>query len=238
MTMHNPRHTLSRMPTITEIERRNRALVAFALLTGARDMALASIKLKHVDLVAGSVFQDARDVKTKFSKSFTTFFFPVGDDMRQIVVGWINYLRTDKLWGNDDPLFPCTEIGIGLSRHFEAIGLLRMHWSTASPIRAIFQQAFTAAGLPYFNPHGFRSTLVQLGQTRCQTPEQFKAWSQNLGHEGVLTTFYSYGSVAPNRQGEIIKNLSAHAEIDSPGRDQALVIKMMQMMRDHELRPG
>ena len=43
------------------------------------------MKLKHVDLAAGAVYQDAREVKTKFSKSFTTFFFPVGDDIRQIV---------------------------------------------------------------------------------------------------------------------------------------------------------
>ena len=28
-----------------------------------------------------------------------------------------------------------------------------------------------------------------------------------MGHEGVLTTFYSYGTVAPRRQGEIIKAL-------------------------------
>ena len=45
-------------------------------------------------------------------------------------------------------------------------------------------------------------------QTACRTPEQIKAWSQNLGHEGVLTTFYSYGCVAQNRQGEIIKDLA------------------------------
>lgn len=207
-TLEQVKHALAKMPTTTEIERRNRALVAFALLTGARDTALASIKLKHVDLAAGSVYQDAREVKTKFSKSFTTFFFPVGDEVRQILVDWINYLRLVKLWGNDDPLFPSTEIAVGASRQFEATGLMRAHWSTASPIRAIFQQAFTAAGLPYFNPHSFRSTLVQLGEARCQTPEQFKAWSQNLGHDGVLTTFYSYGSVAPRRQGEIIKDLA------------------------------
>jgi hypothetical protein len=41
----------------------------------------------------------------------------------------------------------------------------------------------------------------------CQTPEQCKAWSQNLGHEGVLTTFYSYGAVGSRRQGEIIHGL-------------------------------
>ena len=61
-------------------------MIAFALLTGARDSAIASMKLKHVDLVGRSVFQDARDVKTKFSKSFTTFFFPVGDGIQVALI--------------------------------------------------------------------------------------------------------------------------------------------------------
>jgi integrase/recombinase XerD len=38
------------MPCASDVELRNRALVAFAILTGARDGALASLKLKHVDL--------------------------------------------------------------------------------------------------------------------------------------------------------------------------------------------
>ena len=85
------------------------------------------------------------------------------------------------------------------------------HWSNATPIRAIFKDSFTRAGLPYFNSHSFRSTLAQLGQQLCQTPEQFKAWSQNLGHEKVMTTFASYGEVAPARQADIIREL-AHVE--------------------------
>ena len=90
-----------------------------------------------------------------------------------------------------------------------AVGIGRKAWATAAPIRAIFKQAFEAAGLDYFNPHSFRSTLVQMGEKLCQTPEHFKAWSQNLGHEGVMTTFTSYGAVAPRRQGEIIMELAS-----------------------------
>jgi integrase len=195
------------MPATTEIERRDRALVAFTILTGARDGAIASLKLKHVDIDQGRVDQDARQVKTKFSKSFTTWFFPVGDDIRQIVVDWVNYLRREKLWGLDDPLFPATKIVVGNSRHFEASGLDRKHWSGAGPIRDIFKRAFAAAGLPYFNPHSFRKTLALLGGQICKSPEEYKAWSQNLGHENVLTTFSSYGDVARHRQAEIIRAL-------------------------------
>lgn len=207
-TLEQVKHVISTMPVETEIHRRNRALIAFTLLTGARDSAIASMKLKHVDLSAGCVHQDAREVRTKFSKTFTTFFFPIGDGIREIVTDWVTYLRDEKLWGNDDPLFPATRIALGSTRQFEAVGLERKHWSSAAPIRSIFRDAFKGAGLEYFNPHSFRNTLVRLGETVCQSPEQFKAWSQNLGHEKVLTTFYSYGEVGNRRQGEIIKDLA------------------------------
>jgi integrase len=79
---------------------------------------------------------------------------------------------------------------------------------TRALIRTIFREAFQRAGLPYFNPHSFRNTLVRLGQDLCKSPEAFKAWSQNLGHEKVLTTFTSYGAVACDRQGEILRSLT------------------------------
>jgi integrase len=203
------------MPATSEIERRDRALIAFTALTGARDGAIASLKLRHIDIDEGRVDQDARQVNTKFSKSFETWVFPVGDDIRQIVVDWINYLRKEKFWGLDDPLFPATRIVVGNTRHFEASGLDRKHWSTAGPIRTILKDAFAAAGLPYFNPHRFRKTLALLGGQICTSPEEYKAWSQNLGHENVLTTFSSYGDVARHRQAEIIRALGTSAK-DSP----------------------
>jgi integrase len=207
-TLVQVRHVIAMMPNESETDRRNRTLVAFTLLTGARDSAIASIKLKHVDMQTGCIFQDARDVRTKFSKTFTSYFFPVGVDIRAIVEDWVLYLRNTKLWSNDAPLFPATQVLFNpTSRQFEATGIGNKGWSSTGPIRAIFQEAFGNAGLPYFNPHSFRNTLVQLGESICRSPEDFKAWSQNLGHEKVLTTFFSYGEVAQNRQGEIIQAL-------------------------------
>jgi integrase len=214
------KHVINTMPAGTEIERRNRALIAFTLLTGARDRAIASMKLKHVDLAANCLNQDARDVKTKFSKTFTTFFFPVGNEIRQVVAEWISFFREEKLWGNDDPLFPATHIAVGPSHEFEVSGLERKHWSSATPIRTIFREAFASAGLRYFNPHSFRNTLVRLGQDVCHSAEEFKAWSQNLGHEQVLTTFLSYGEVACDRQGEIIRALATPPPASQSNADE------------------
>ena len=88
------------------------------------------------------MFQDARDVKTKYSKTFTSNFFPVEIEIKNIVIDWVQYLTKDLLFGNDDPLFPKIEMIVIDKRQFEASGLKPEHWSNASPIRKIFKDAF------------------------------------------------------------------------------------------------
>jgi integrase len=105
-TMEQIRRVITLMPAGSEIERRNRSLLAFTILTGARDGAIASFKLKHIDITEERVDHDAREVRSKASKTFTTYFFPVGDDLREIVVEWVAYLRTVALWGPETHYFP------------------------------------------------------------------------------------------------------------------------------------
>lgn len=235
-TLEQVHHVLETMPAETDIEKRNRALIALALLSGARGGALASLKLKHIDLHQGCVFQDAREVRTKASKTFTTVFYPVGGDALQIVTDWCEHLRTRLLWGDDDPLFPRTLIGLGEQGGFQPIGLSRIHWTGTGSIRAIYKQAFAAAGLPYFNPHCFRDALVQLGERICTTPEEFKAWSQNIGHERVLTTFTSYGKVPAARQAELIRGLGQAQSNSEEDRVTNLVNEALRLLQKVEIR--
>lgn len=194
------------------------------LLTGARDGAVVTLKLKHLDLTEGRVIQDAREVATKFGKSFDTWFFPVGDDVRRIVEEWAAYLSQELLWGPDDPLFPATRMEVGKEHHFQPAGLDRRHWSSAGPIREVFRRGFAVAGLPYFSPHRLRDTLVAFAEQRCRTPEEFKAWSQNLGHNQVLTTFTSYGTVPAVRQAAIIRGLVEKAALPNTALDEIAAI--------------
>ncbi len=234
-TLEQIHHVLQSMPADTDVELRNRALVAFTILTGARDGAVASMKLKHVDTAEGKVVQDAREVNTKFSKSFITTFFPVGQEVRQIVVEWVTFLTNEKLFGPTDPLFPATQVVLGAGHCFQAGGLSRSHWSNATPIRAIFKEAFEHAGLPYANPHSFRKTLAQLGERLCRTPEEFKAWSQNLGHEQVLTTFSSYGNLTGRRQAELIRNLGRRSETPSNVDPIDQAMRLLEQARHRSL---
>lgn len=210
-TLEQIHYAISLMPSESLIDLRNRALMACAILIGARDAALASLKLKHVMIEEGVVLQDARDVRTKFSKTFPTFYFPVGGGAREIFEDWIRRLRRLG-WTDEDPLFPSTAIRHGESLLYEVSGLEREHWNTTGPIRKVFRTAFERAELPYFHPHSFRRTIVELGGRICRNPEETKAWSQNLGHSSVHTTWSSYGVVSSDRQGAVIREIEGRAE--------------------------
>lgn len=203
------RHVLTNMSASTVLARRDRALVAFAAATGARVNALATFQLGHVDLQNGFVEQDARTVRTKFAKTFRTYFMPVVDGALEIVQAWVEERRQDHLCAAADPLFPATAMGLGEGGSFAPVGIALHGWTTTSPIRDIFRRVFAAAGLPYYNPHSFRDMLVRHAMALDMSPEQMKAWSQNLGHSDVLTTFTSYGSVPVHRQGSLIKATQA-----------------------------
>jgi integrase len=208
-TLEQVRHVLATMPTATVLERRDRALVALAAITGARAMALATFRLGHVNLEAQCVEQDARTVATKFAKTFRTWFMPGCDGAAEIVRDWVHELTDDHLWGPADPLFPATALGLGEHGGFQPQGLARHGWTSSGPIRDVFRRAFAAAGLPYFNPHSFRNMLVRHAMALGLGPEELKAWSQNLGHSDVLTTFTSYGALPEHRQGELIRARTA-----------------------------
>lgn len=213
---------LEAMPGCTCLERRDRAIIAFVLLTGARDGAVISAKLKHVDLANSRFFQDAREVQTKFGKTINADFFPVGDLALSLVCGWISDLRSEMGWGDEDPLFPATRTLLGPSNVFEAAGLERKNWATTAPIREAFKQGCAAANVPYFHPHSVRKTLFLHGQRVCRTPEELKAWSQSLGHEHLLTSFTSYGHVPPMRQAELLRDIGSRRQAQRPDHEEML----------------
>lgn len=232
-SLEQVRQVIGLMPAGSEIQQRDRAVVALILLTAARDGAVPSLKRKHLDLPGRRIVFDAREVRTKFSKSFSAWFLRVGDDIEAIVDDWATYLDKQALWGPDDPLFPATRLEVGPDRRFHPVGLDRKHWRTAGPIRAIFREAFTRADLPYSSPHTLRKTLARLGQQLCRTPEELKAWSQNFGHESVLTTLTSYGEVDPHRQAEIIRSLGR----PNAGQDDAIQELIRAATRVADSRP-
>ena len=208
-SMQQAAHAFQVMPFGTEFEKRDKALFAFLMLTGARDGAVASLKIKHVNVDLGHVFQNAREVNTKAAKTIMCQFFPVDACYRDCFTTWLAYLKEVKFFGPEDALFPKARVGVLPGQGFANLGLAREGFANAAKLNSIIRGAFSAVQMPEYTPHSFRKTLTHYGNEVCQKPEEFKAWSMNLGHDNVATTINSYLPVTVERQLELIKNISS-----------------------------
>ena len=206
-TLSQLKLVVEKMPFETDIQKRNRAIVAFLILTACRGKVLTTLKIKHVCLETERVDQIPQEVETKFSKKIITYFFPVDEIFKNIVIDWVNYLINIKQFDYDAPLFPNTKLTLDENDQFSREMLDFAPWKSTTPIRNIIKQAFKDADLPYYNPHAFRNTIVLLSYKYCKTPEDLKAWSQNIGHNSIMTTLNSYGQIDEYNQGKIIKRL-------------------------------
>jgi len=200
-------HAFRLMPEETGLHNRDKALFALWVMTGARAGALASLRLKHVNVIDGLVFQDGREVKTKNAKTLETWFFPVDPMYLTFFTAWVQHLTNDHLFGPGDALFPKQRL-TNVNGRFVANGFEREPYANSQIINMVVGAAFTNSGQPVFAPHSIRRTLAMWGDRICTTMEQRKAWSQNLGHESLSTTISAYMPVNRERQGELLKSLT------------------------------
>lgn len=193
----------------TEIDRRDQAIIAFLLLSGMRDKAVATLPLGCFDRNALKVDQNpAKGVQTKFGKSFVSVLFPFSDKLVGCIVGWAEYLESTKLFTATDPLFPKSKVEQekgGLT--FVATEVDRSFWKGTGSIRSILRKRAEEADLAYRHPHTFRHAAVALAMKQCKNAEEIKAVSQNFGHEHVGTTMMTYGTLDQFRVVDVIGGL-------------------------------
>ncbi|PZP40151.1 MAG: recombinase XerC [Pseudomonas fluorescens] len=206
-TIDQMRQAIAAMPHETELEKRDRAVIALAACTAARDAALISLRLEDVDVANRTVWQNPKHVRTKYRKGINTTWVPVVPEWEEIVVQWVEFLRQEKGFGDKDPLFPLTLVELNPDKQeFEEKGLSSDFWKSAAAVRAIFRKGFERVGLPYFHPHTCRHMLTNW-MMENGSQQEFKALSQNLGHEHVMTTYNSYGSLSVETQRKLIRNI-------------------------------
>lgn len=222
------RKAFAGMPTKTTIDRRDRAVFALLGLTGIRDGALITLKLKHFNETDLRILQNPNEVATKNAKRIDTFLIDIASELKAALIDWKHHLVEKELFSPTDPLFPKTAIGQDRNDCFVAVGLSREHWASAQSVRNLVKAAFEAVGLPYFHPHTFRHMLVEQAYRLCRTPEQFKAWSQNFGHEDVLTTLRSYGKIDLQRQRQILQSIGQ----EFLDENQPLTLKDLKLLKE------
>ncbi len=207
-TLEELQKTLEGMPYKTDIQKRDRAIFAFVIITCVRDDALVSLKRKHVSAEDKVVWQDPKIVRTKGRKGIVTrFVSQVMPEAEAVVLEWLQYIDDVLGFLPNDPLFPKTLVKNNPeSLVFEAQGLSREHWANAGPVRELFKQAFHAVDIPYYNPHLFRNAVCKWGLKNL-TSYEYKALSQNIGHEHAMTTYNSYAKLSEDEQLEAVANI-------------------------------
>ncbi len=198
------KHALAMMPETTPRELRDKALMSLLCLCGPRVGAIATLRIKHVDLDEKCVMQNPREVATKFGKPIDSFFHKGFPEAETVLAKWITYLDEVALYGSDDPLFPATAISAKGTEGFKATGFERRHWSTTEPVRKIVNAAFKNAGLEAYGPHSFRHMHSRHISRTCKNVAELVAASQNLGHSDALMTLKHYGQISREDQRRLI----------------------------------
>ena len=214
-TMKQVKAVIESIEPRNEVDLRDRALISFTLLTGARISAIASLPMQAFDRNDEVVDQNPKlNVKTKYSKQITTVLFSLEyKEPRQYFLEWYDYLANERGFGSQDPIFPATKVDNGKENiSFYSTGKVdRTFWKNSGSARKIFEKRFLSAGVPYFHPHTLRHLVVKEIMKIPLTEEQKKAISQNLGHSQVATTFgsYGYGQISEDRQVELLKAIES-----------------------------
>ncbi len=197
----------------SEIEMRDKALISLILLTGARISAIISLPMRSFDKEKLTIDQDPKlGVATKFSKRIVSALITFSyKEPLNYFLEWFDYLERQKEFKPNDPIFPATKIENGKENlsYYNTGEVEPIFWKSSSSSRKIFEKRFKQAGVKYYHPHTLRHLLVKEIAKLPLTEEQKKAFSQNLGHEHIGTTFgsYGYGKIDENRQIEIIRDI-------------------------------
>lgn len=193
----------------SDINLRDRALIAFTALSGMRDLAIVSLPISCFNVKTLEVEQEPlKGVKTKFSKQILTRLFVFDEVLLNYVIDWYQYLVDTKLYKLSYPLFPRTQVEQAGKDDFGFIakGIEPEFWSDAGAMRKIFKQRANDVGLEYFSPHKFRHFAINKAYEFIETAEQMKAVSQNVGHENIGTTF-GYGYIPQKRVSEVVASM-------------------------------
>ncbi|MEQ3626178.1 MAG: site-specific integrase, partial [Marinobacter sp.] len=191
------------MPQASVLQRRDRAMVAFAFISGFRGAALTALRRKHLDLDSLSVVQDAGDVPAKNGKSYRAKWFPRTKRFQDVFLLWVQELK-DFGFEPQDALFPN---GTNLQARVQSKAPVEP-LASSRPLQNAFAKASARLGKVY-TPHSARHTLKALGATMCRSNEHRKAWSMNLGHSDEQITEKHYAKMSQSRSSELIEALGS-----------------------------
>lgn len=215
----------------SEVDTRDRAIIAFTLLSGIRVDAMISLKIGSFDKEKLIVDQNpSAGVRTKNSKRILTVLFEFDDKLLQYFLNWHSHIL-GKGFEENDPLFPRSKLNQGMKdiSFQSAEEVERLSWNGTGQIRNIFKTRSRNANLPYHSPHSLRHLAVYLALKYSISGEQLKAISQNFGHEYVATTLSAYANYGDEELVRILMSMKFKGE---PKKFESEILRKIKELLD------
>lgn len=190
----------------TVVDRRNKAYVGMHLLTAGRTAAVVSLPIQAWNFSAQCVTFDARYCKTKFSKSFVSYFNPTPARVAELVEAWIVELQ-GLGFTSLDPIFPrCDHVWRRTDNAPQ-----RKYYTSGAVLSKVLHGAFAGVGVSEITPHAIRTTMHRLVDDIAKNNMERKALSENHGHASETTTINSYSNLTETDKEAKMKKLRNRA---------------------------
>ena len=192
-------------PENNVIDKRDKALLCFLLLSAGRIDAIrtapiCSFNTKNYDFIQNPQL----GMKTKFSKYIDSTLFRFKQEYIDIIVNWVNLLVKDYKFGKSAPLFP--KITVDYKDTSKYI-VTKEFYKNQGSISSILRKRFKNIGQKGYSAHKFRHLALDTALGLVKNGKQFKAVTQNVGHESVTTVMKSYANMKPQEYKKIVKDL-------------------------------
>lgn len=200
-------------PVNDDVDRRDKALLCFLLLSAGRVDAVRTLQLGALNPKTLDLVQDPTEgVHTKRNKYIRSTLFRFDNRYIDIIKDWLRFLIEDKQFKPTDPLFPKLVQG----ENNKAIYVLsKEFYSTQTKINEIIAKRCKDKNIATYSAHEFRHLAVDTAFKLARSGRDIKAISQNIGHAYLSTTLKQYANMQPREYMQIIRNLTFNVDEQS-----------------------
>ena len=184
-------------PEETILDKRDKAILTFLYLSGARVGAVATATIKSFDEKRRIFFQDPLEgIKTKRSKHIISILLKFDKKYYECIRSWINFLKVECGFRGIDPLFPVVKDVV--KKNF---------MNGEGDYRKMIAKRCRDVSLPEYHPHAFRHAHIYKALSYVRNGWQFRALSQNVGHESMMTILEKYAKMRPDEYMRILREM-------------------------------
>ena len=189
----------------TILDKRDKAILTFLYISGARISAVATATIKSIDEKKMIFFQDPLEgIKTKRSKHIISILLKFDKKYYECIRSWINFLKVECGFRGIDPLFPVVKDVV--KKNF---------MNGEADYRKMIAKRCRDVLLPEYHPHAFRHAHIYKALSYVRNGWQLRALSQNVGHESLMTILEKYAKMKPEEYMRVLDDMVGDGDVNN-----------------------